>query len=403
MPTIQIEAKDSTGNVVTTNVSYIVDSGVPVTSYQAIPGTARFSAKLATLPDNSRVSLPVGIIENEGWTDGGGDLPYAFLVSKQSEIVGQGPDNTILRIRPGSSAKEGWYENIARNTAYTLNTQRCTAQNGWVMICVQAGTTGPTAPAAWTLPANNALPNGTLSGDYTDGTVIWRTYRNTIGTTIFAAQSNIKLLQDFSVVATELGHIYNGFRVNQSTLSPVLRRIKVKGIRGTNGGNPGETFSLNLWRCPGATVEDCEVDGRNDAGTVVAYSLLGLNNNDNTTVNRSYFHHARAGVAAWQTNNITYNGTRCEDLASRGFAHERCGGTIILNKVTALRCTGSHAKFDSDLGSAKVMIIDPIFDGPKFRVTIHDTYLNGQKQLKSDIKLYMNGVERPDLLQFQNT
>lgn len=389
-------------------------TGPGVVRYQDISPGSRPSATIAKA-GAVKVSFPPSIIETLDFLDSAKNA--GFVEGTATALLGSGIDKTVFRVKAGSSSKNGWYTDIKRSTAYAVGDVRCTLQNGFVMRCTTAGTTGATAPSAFSQVNNGG--QYTIPSTVTDGTVVWTLMSNVNLSYLMLAQgAGISLLQDFTIEGTELGHVYNGLRIGmdpQNPTKPVLRRIKVKGIPGTNGGNPGETFSINAWRTPGILLEDCEVDGRNAAGATVAASLVGINSNSDVKFVRGNFHHARAGIAAWQTNNIRYEGTVVTDVASRAFAHERCGGIIVLDRVTALRVGGTHAKFDSDQSSAKVTIIDPTIDGgaptPQnpFKVCVHDGYMTmagknpGNAQRKEDITLILNGVSRPDCLRIQNT
>lgn len=374
------------------------------TRYQDIVGTGRFTTKLAGLADGSKVSFPEGIIETSNFLDGGNPAPYGFMVTKQSELVGAGVDKTVFRVTPGSSAKAGWYTDVRRSTAYKVGDTRCSNQSGWVLRCTTAGTTGATIPQAFLNNVNNALPAGSLPATVQDGTVVWTTISNVNPTYVFAVPvgTQLKVIRDLTIAGSELGHIFNGIRWDNNELGLLVQRIKVVGIPGTSPGNPGETFGPNINRCGFVTFEDVEVDGRDAAGVLVAASGLGINNSHDIKMVRGDYHHTKVGnaIAAWQTTNMRYEGTIARDAARVGFAHERVHGTVVLDRVEAYRCTLGHAQFNNDQSSALVTINDPKFDGPKFRVRVSSGYLNGQMQRKEDIKLFMGGVERPDLLAF---
>lgn len=379
-------------------------TGPGIVRFQDIPAQSRITQALAQpVAAGKQISFAPGTYETSGFLDFGNPPTIAFGDIWSAGIIGSGVDKTIFQVKPNSSAKAGWYENIKRNTAYPVGFIACTQQNGWCLQVIVAGTTGATAPAGWVQAANNALPAGTLSGDWKDGTVTWRVVGNTnqVYDMLFQG-AQVRQISDFWLKATPQGHLRGGLRLNNTVLGALVKNVKVSGYAGSNPGNPGEIFTVATNRCNDLVFDNVEIDGRDDAGNRVGVSMLGLNNGSNINVKGGYFHHTRtdmgAGVAAWQMNNIRYTGTRAEDTGTRGFSHERCGGDIILDHITALRCAGSHAKFDSDLGSAKVQIIDPVFDGSKFLVKINANYLNGQKQNPADITLTKDGVPRPDLL-----
>jgi hypothetical protein len=122
---------------------------------------------------------------------------------------------------------------------------------------------------------------------------------------------------------------------------PVIERIYMKNVSpGFANYPPGETFGINIFRTPNATIRDSEIDGRDLAGNRTAASPIGWNTviNDTSTVNvqRVYTHHGLTGMLTfWQTTNLitedyyTYSwSSGTGPLSGSGINHEQSGGRI---------------------------------------------------------------------------
>jgi hypothetical protein len=315
---------------------------LPGTPYASLAPKGTLPATLAAGP--AAVSFLPGTFAFANWPPAPG--VYGVDVTAQAQLVGSGVDQTIFQMTPNSST------------------------------------------AASRVPAQST------------GSPVYLA--------LMAGEAQSRLWQDFTVRGTAQGHIYDGIRFNKPSGPAVFRRVKVTGIPGNASGPPGETFSINLWHgVPGSMIDQCEIDGRDFAtGAKIAASMCGLNSSDSTLIQDSYFHHngVAFGIANWLgTGNQVYRRVRCEDTASTGFHHENCFGTITLDHCTALRnANGFHASANNSTnygGSAVWNIIDPVFDGPKFKVQWYPgAYGNTQSQKIADIHLTVNGVDRPDLL-----
>jgi hypothetical protein len=226
-----------------------------------------------------------------------------------------------------------------------------------------------------------------------------------------STQSRSPIHSGFTLRGTDQGHLYNGWML-YCTTNARFEDVKIVGIPGNHAANPGETFSLNIFRSPGTALVNMEMDGRNAAGQRVAASLLGLNQTRDMTVTDCNFHDAEYGYGAtcWNGSGaITYTRVK-SNYNMLPFNFEQCGGSIVnFNQCDFRFCRATvpgtsepvHMIIDANNGSAKVTITDPVFDGPKFTVCRHTTYpynSGPNTQLASDIELVVNGVSRPDLL-----
>ncbi|UDL15972.1 glycoside hydrolase [Microbacterium phage Pumpernickel] len=206
---------------------------------------------------------------------------------------------------------------------------------------------------------------------------------------------------DLTIQGTDQGHEYNGLQIYEAQES-LLERVKVTGIPGSSSANPGETFSINIFRSHKTTARNIEIDGRRD-GVAVAAAAIGVNFSDNVLIENSYLHDTKYGHGiAWFTcNNATMRNVKFRNIGGEVCANfERMAGTVILEKCDfGSGGRQAHMMLQSDTTSAVVKIIDPIFTGEKFNLRTGGGYQgNPNKQIVSDIKLIINGVERPDLL-----
>lgn len=218
-------------------------------------------------------------------------------------------------------------------------------------------------------------------------------------------------LSGFTINATEQGHAYNGLILYETTAAKVTN-VKIKGFIGLNGAPPGETFSLNNYRANDTTLSGVELDGTDANGVKVAASLMGNNYVSNLTVNDSYLHDAQfgAGITEYEcTGAFNYNRVKTHNN-NAGFNFEQfSAGTININ---ACDFAGNNHDLivDSNISSTKVTITNPVLPASgKLTILIHKYYdyppkpagqqsLN--KQLQSDVTLTVNGVSRPDLINF---
>ena len=206
---------------------------------------------------------------------------------------------------------------------------------------------------------------------------------------------------DLTIQGTDQGHEYNGLLIPEAQES-VIERVKITGIPGSSSANPGETFSLSLYRSHKTTVRNVEVDGRRD-GVPVAAAAIGINFSDNVLIEDTFLHDTKYGhgVAWFTCANAHMRRVKFRNIGGEVAANfERMSGTVTLEKCDF--GTGgrqAHMMLQSDTTSSIVKIIDPIFEGEKFNIRTGGGYQgNPNKQNVADIKLIINGAERQDLL-----
>lgn len=194
----------------------------------------------------------------------------------------------------------------------------------------------------------------------------------------------------FTLHGTPQGHVYNGLRTNY-TRGARFSHVKVVAVPGDYYINPGETFGINDWQGHGNTYTDIEVDG---AG--VGASAIALNSSEDPVVTRAYLHDNpySAGVAAWQTRNVTLTDVRT--IGNRtGLNFERVSGSVVLTRPTILGNPEQDLFIGSDWGSATYTITDPVLAaGAKLRIRLPATELGSpNKQRREDIKVIVNGAD----------
>jgi hypothetical protein len=216
-------------------------------------------------------------------------------------------------------------------------------------------------------------------------------------------------LADFAIRGTDQGHLYNGLMLHYADNS-LLQRMKITGIPGDNNANPGETFGIGVYRSNNVTVDGTEIDGRNAFGARDGSSLIGLNMVDGFTLKNSYLHDTKFGAsvtAFHSTGNLVYENSRFEDNNVVGLNFEGNNANITIADCSFARTPWAHIILDAiNYGaSSKVTITDPTVEGKpvsatnKLRITSHTT--TGQRQLRSDVHLFVNGVEHPEFIQWQ--
>lgn len=206
---------------------------------------------------------------------------------------------------------------------------------------------------------------------------------------------------DLTIQGTDQGHEYNGLLIPEAPES-IIERVKITGIPGSASANPGETFSLSLYRSHKTTVRNVEVDGRRD-GVAVAAAAVGVNFSDNVVIEDTYLHDTKYGhgVAWFTCSNAHMRRVKFRNIGGEVAANfERMSGTVTLEKCDfGPGGRQAHMMLQSDTTSSVVKIIDPIFEGAKFNLRTGGGYQgNPNKQNVADIKLIVNGTERPDLL-----
>lgn len=206
---------------------------------------------------------------------------------------------------------------------------------------------------------------------------------------------------------------YHGSNKNHSD-------VRIKAVPGNNSANPGETFSYNGLSLTGTnTYTRFEIDGTDDSGVSVGASGFGMNGCSGTyNFTDCSAHHMGFG------SGITfYNCTGTVNLTRFNSHHnyysdynfERNTGLVVNMVNCTFRTTGRGVGKPlltvwTDHTSNVINIYDPVFDpdaNGKFVVdpgpATSAGSVNGagaNVQLQSDIHLFVNGVERRDLLVF---
>lgn len=211
----------------------------------------------------------------------------------------------------------------------------------------------------------------------------------------------------FSLLGTNQGHLYNGMEIYRVKAGSYIHDVLVKGIPGDLSREPGETFALSLYRCEATTgspvlVKNVETDGRDSGGTLVGASGIGVNFGYNLRFENVNSHHMKMAhaFALYETSNLTFVDSRATDTELNGFNFENVSGDVNLTRCVTTANKGYHLGIFTNTGSANYNIIDPVYDGAKLRIRC--TGYNGgpQTQDTNAIKLYVGGVERPDLIQW---
>ena len=214
----------------------------------------------------------------------------------------------------------------------------------------------------------------------------------------------------FSLLGTNQGHLFGGLEIYWVKPGSIVRDLLIKGIPGDLSREPGETFSLSMYRCTGLStnkilVTNVEIDGRNASNVPVAASGVGVNFGQYVRMEGCNVHHMNVahGYALYETANLEFIQCKATDTAINGFNFENVSGTVTLDRITCQRNSGYHLGIFTDKGNAVYNIIDPVFDGTKLRIRCTG-YSNGPRtQNTADIHLYVGGVERPDLIQWTMT
>lgn len=210
---------------------------------------------------------------------------------------------------------------------------------------------------------------------------------------------------------------YNGvvlFKTTSASMSDVL----IKGMYGSGAWPPAETMLLNLYMAVGTQLNRVEIDGMGRSA-----SGIGLNMVAGATLNKVWCHdlpHGSGITTYMSTGALVFTDVQVDRSNWAGLNFERCSNGSITVRRPRIRDCAIDMIVDSDKGSVPVLIEDPDLEpGTKFRVVVAARYqypppvdaqgkplwnqAAANKQLASDIRLTVNGVNRPDLLQIQTS
>lgn len=214
----------------------------------------------------------------------------------------------------------------------------------------------------------------------------------------------------FSLLGTEQGHLFGGMEIYRVKPGSLVRDLLIKGIPGDLSREPGETFALSMYRCDATSgnktlVTNVEVDGRNASNVPVAASGIGVNFGQYLRFENANVHHMNVShaYALYETANLEFIGCKATNTALNGFNFENTSGNVALTNCTMTNNGQHHIGIFTNTGSANYTITDPVYDGAQLR--IRETGYNGgsKTQDRAAIKLFVGGVERPDLIQWINS
>lgn len=178
------------------------------------------------------------------------------------------------------------------------------------------------------------------------------------GTLMIMNEVNNPYLGGFSLYGKQTrgdNVFHSGINLRSCTGTVILEGLYLRNVSpGYHNIPPGETFGINIYRTPDALIRDCEIDGRDMAGTRTCASPIGWNNcgytglgsnptpnaysntPNFTLVQRVYTHHGLTGMLTfWNTKNV-----KTEDyytfswpsgtgsMSGSGINHEQTDGVI---------------------------------------------------------------------------
>lgn len=295
----------------------------PVENYG---GDINAAATAVAAAGGGTVTLPAGTFSATGFAQNGNSA--GFFLPQGVSLAGSGVDQTFLQVAPDT------------------------------MTTTQANTI-PTAPGT-----TNQLH------------VLW----------VHGGNTSPASVSQLTVTGTpQNGNLYNGVRISR-LVNPTVTDVKVVGIPGNNNSPPGETFGVNVFSSPGATLTRVEVDGRSPTtGLKVGAAGIGLNSSDNVTLTDCHSHHSgySHGFAGWQSDNVTSSNFWSHDNGggtgtvtggsnqAAGLNHERCS-TSVHHSPTLGGNTLAEVRYWSDQGDTTGHALDhvTITDGGSFDIKI---------------------------------
>lgn len=196
---------------------------------------------------------------------------------------------------------------------------------------------------------------------------------------------------------------YGGLVVQYGSGS-LVSDVTITGIPGYSSSPPGETFYLALFHSNSATLTRVTLDGyRTSDGAWVGATLLGYNYTTGTHVitdlvatNARY----GFGLAMFQAAGVyTFTGADMRNNRKAINIEQSIGGTVYNFNSCDFRGTSGAsyiAQVTSINSSSQVIFRDPVVDSYPVKVNCYSSAaLNGaNKQLDSDIKLFIGGVDK---------
>ena len=231
----------------------------------------------------------------------------------------------------------------------------------------------------------------------TSGTNPYRVMK--VGSTNSGAPIQGLVVSDFTLQGTPQGSNYGGLDILYAD-NPSIHDLNILGpIPGNAPGPPGETFVLHTQRTNNPQFTDLLLDGHDTTGARAAGTINGnsyLPNGGTWTRVKHTGALGGFGTAIFQASHGTFTWTDCEWADNRQhFNLEDSMGDaaykLVRPKFDTPKGDGRYLmQISSKTSSAKVTITDPVI--PSWPFTVR-WYPNGGTQVKSDIRLVLNGVD----------
>ena len=207
------------------------------------------------------------------------------------------------------------------------------------------------------------------------------------------------VVSGFTLKATDQGHLYSGLNIDYNQ-NARISDVRVVGVPGNFDSPPGETFAINDHATNGSVYSHVETDGTNTGA-----SGFASNSSSNLTINNSYFHDSRYahGATFWHTQNVTLNDVTSTNNRDFGFNFERVTGTVTINRPVLHNNGIGDIRIGTNDASARYNIYDPVYSGSKLIIQLTPLYGTApNKQLRSDVHVYVHGVDRTnDVVQWK--
>ena len=206
-------------------------------------------------------------------------------------------------------------------------------------------------------------------------------------------------IKGFTVTCSPQGHQYHGFRCFEWT-NGLVEDVKIKAFKGDEAREPGEIFPISSYRSTGITFNRVEADGTDANGVAVASAGIQNSFGGGMIFNDCYSHDTAYGstFVQYETTDVTYNRCIARNANHNNFNFENLNGVVTMNSCQFYNAGWYHISLTNNHGSAQVTINDPKFDGPQLRLRLGPYMGQPSTQNASDIKLYVGGVLRMDLL-----
>jgi hypothetical protein len=196
---------------------------------------------------------------------------------------------------------------------------------------------------------------------------------------------------------------YGGLVVQYGSGSSI-QNVTVTGIPGYSSSPPGETFACAFFHTDNATITTLTLDGtRTSDGAVVSATLLGYNYTTGVhTITGLKANNALNGfgIAMFQAaGSYTFTSADLRNNRKAVNIEQSIGGTVYNFNGCDFRGTTAVpyvAQVTSINSSSTVIFRDPVVDSFPMKVNCYSSAALGglNKQLDSDIKLFIGGVDK---------